>query len=89
VDENSRPSNERLAMPTPTPVGRIHYDEPRGVLVRDPEEESGKHSAVHGGINVYVESISQATHIMNIWPMLMAELSDKIEHALKNLEIKE
>jgi len=75
-------------MPTPTPIGRIHYDEPRGVLVRDTEVESGKHSAVHSGVSVYVDSKTQADLIIQNWPEFMSRLDSIISDFIFEQELK-
>lgn len=66
-------------MPVPKPVGRVHYNEPRAVIVREPENLDVHHSAIHCGVNIYTDNREQAELIMRNWQYIMAALSNSIE----------
>lgn len=72
-------------MPTPNPVGRVHFDEPRAVMVREPENLDSHHSAIHCGVNIYTDHKRQADYIMSQWPELMEKLSLEIETLIDNI----
>jgi hypothetical protein len=73
-------------MPTPNPVGRIHYDQPRAVVVREPENLDKHHSAIHCGVNIYVDSLAQGKYLLDNWALIMADLSNSIEDVLDSYE---
>lgn len=73
-------------MPTPTPVGLIHFDEPRAVQVREPENLSAVHSAIHCGVNVYTDSKKETDYLLERWPEIMQELSDSIQQVIDNMD---
>jgi hypothetical protein len=68
----------------PTPIGSVHYDEPRAVTVREPEGD-GKHSAVHSGVNVYTDTLTEAQGVIAAWPLIMQAAADKADEILSAL----
>jgi hypothetical protein len=69
-------------MVTPEPIGPLYYDEPRAVKVRDPENLDDIHSAVHGAISIYVDSVTEGHAIIEAWPQIMQAASDKAQEVL-------
>ena len=69
-------------MPTPDPIGPIHFSEPRAVVVRDPKELSSTHAAVHGDMNVYTETVAEAQAIIAAWPVIMQKAADEAQAIL-------
>lgn len=70
----------------PKPVGRIHFEQPRAVQVREPENLESIHSAMHCGLNVYTDNRKETEYLLLRWPELMASLSEEIESLLENME---
>lgn len=66
-------------MPVPTPVGRIHPNEPRAVMVRDPENQGAPHSAIRGDINIYTDNKKEADYLLEKWPEIVADFADVID----------
>lgn len=75
-------------MPTPTPIGSVHFDEPRAVVVREPENLEAHHSAIHGGINIYVDTLKEGQAILAAWPELMQQVSDYAQAILDDVRLK-
>ena len=69
----------------PTPIEPIHFDEPRAVQVRDPAGSNTFHSAVNGGINVYVDTMIEAQGVIQAWPVIMQAAADKANEILAAL----
>lgn len=74
-------------MSIPDPISRVHYDQPRAVLIREPNDPSSKHSAVHSGINVYTNSKKEADYLMFKWPELMEKLSIEIDIVFNEMPV--
>ena len=64
-------------MPVPNPIGPIHFDEPRAVQVREPEDVQQVHSAVYGAIAVYVDTKQEADAVISSWSVIMQCAADK------------
>lgn len=69
-------------MAIPKPIGPVHYDQPRAVKVREPENLGAIHSAVHGAVAIYVESVTEAQAVMSAWPIIMQAAADKTVEVL-------
>lgn len=69
-------------MPVPTPIGKVHYDEPRAVMVREPGHLDKVHSAVHGAVAVYTASESEAKKLMASWAQVMTVLDAEVAKVL-------
>ncbi len=73
-------------MPTPDPIGRIRYTEPRAVYVRESNDVINIHSAVHGTVAVYTDTYTQAQALVGRWPELMTVINDKVAEILSDSE---
>lgn len=72
-------------MSTPPPIGRIRYTEARAVQVREPDDIKQTHSAVHGSVAVYTDSITEAQVIITGWSEIMQAMNEKVvEIILRN-----
>lgn len=69
-------------MSIPNPIGAVHFEEPRAVMVREPEDLKSMHSAIHSGINVYVDSMIEGQAVIAAWPLIMQTAADKIAEVL-------
>lgn len=65
-------------MSIPKPIGLVHFDEPRAVKVREPEDLKSMHSAVHCGVNIYTNTLTETQAVLAAWPVLMQTLADKV-----------
>lgn len=72
-------------MPAPDPIGLVHYDEPRAVQVREPENITAIHSAIHCGVNIYTDNKKQADYLMSMWPYIMASLSNTVAAMVQSM----
>lgn len=72
-------------MSVPKPVGPIHFDEPRAVKVREPENLSSVHSAVYGAISIYVDTKMEADAILAAWRVIMQSAADKATEILASV----
>lgn len=73
-------------MPTPDPIGRIRFTEPRAVYVRESNDVENIHSAVHGTVAVYTDTYTQAQQLVSRWPELMTAINEKVEQILSEEE---
>lgn len=71
-------------MPTPDPIGKIRYSLPRGVQVREPENIKETHSAVHGTLAVYTDSVTETQLIIDNWQQIVTAASAKVDEILAN-----
>lgn len=55
---------------------------PRAVMVREPEDQSKPHSAVHGAVDILTDTRVEAHKIMTAWPEIAETLSLKVEEIL-------
>lgn len=63
--------------------GRILANQPRAVMVREPENDiNDPHSAISGAVNILVDSQLEAKKIMDAWPEITDALRLKIEEVL-------
>ena len=69
-------------MPTPAPIDPIHFSEPRAVKIREPENLSAMHSAVHGDMNVLTQSMTETNAIIENWSLIMQAAADKAAEVL-------
>jgi hypothetical protein len=74
-----------VIMPVPTPVGLIHYDEPRAVMVRDSENQDKPHSAMRSAVNVFTDSVKETNYLIERWPEIMAELDLVVKQIINNM----
>lgn len=74
-------------MPTPAPIDPIRFSEPRAVKIREPENLSAMHSAVHGDMNVLVESQLEAEAILAAWRVIMQAAADKAQEILSAFHV--
>lgn len=72
-------------MPVPTPIGRVHPNEPRAVMVRDPENQGVPHSAVFFGLSVYTDNKRETDYLLSRWSELMESLSIDIDDLIANM----
>lgn len=72
-------------MATPNPVGLIHFDEPRAVQVREPENLKSVHSAIHCGVNVYTETRLETEFLLQRWPELMLMFDTAVKQILADM----
>jgi hypothetical protein len=75
----------RMTSSIPTPIEPIHFDQPRAVQVRDPADTNNFHSAVNGGINVYVNTLVEAQGVIDAWTDIMQAAADKANEVLTAL----
>jgi hypothetical protein len=45
--------------------------------VREPEDLENVHSAIHGEVNIYVDTQTEAAAVLAAWPVIMQHLADK------------
>jgi hypothetical protein len=69
-------------MPIPAPIDLIHYSEPRAVQVREPENLSEIHSAIHGSFNVYVDTVLERKAVLDNWSVLMEAVAVKVREII-------
>ena len=69
-------------MSVPEPINPIHFDVPRAVKVREPEELQSIHSAVSGRIHVYVDTHTEAQAILSAWRVIIQAAADKANEIL-------
>jgi len=66
----------------PSPIGRVHSDEPRAVQIRDPEDLDMIHSTVFAGVHIYVDNVLQRQAILDNWSALMTALSSRVDQII-------
>ncbi|AKU45360.1 hypothetical protein MADRUGA_70 [Mycobacterium phage Madruga] len=66
-------------MSTPEPIGPVYFSEPRAVKIREPENLTAIHSAVHGELNIVTDSVLETKSIMENWSLIMQAVSEKVE----------
>lgn len=69
-------------MIVPKPIGVVHFDEPRAVKVRNPENLSDVHSAVHSNVYVYTDSKVETDLLLEKWDEIMAVANEKAREIL-------
>lgn len=74
--------------PIPEPIGAVHYQYPRGALVR--ENPADMHSPVHSTVTspvfVYTETQTQANAIIENWSQIMQVVADKVDEIFANIQ---
>jgi hypothetical protein len=76
---------ERLTIVS-TAVGPLHYSDPRAVQVREPEDLSTAHAAVHGEVAIYVDTRNQTHAVIDRWAEIMEAASAKAVEILASVE---
>ena len=76
-------------MSVPDPIEPIHFDQPRAVKVREPDDVSSLHSAVSGRIHVYVETKTEADAILAAWRVIMQTAADKANEILTQIRAEQ
>ena len=71
-------------MSVPDPIGPVHYSEPRAVRIRLRDEKE-PHSAVHGDMNIEVESMKEASAVIAAWPVVMRKAADEFQATLSEM----
>ena len=69
-------------MSVPPPVGLVHYDEPRAVQVRNPENLKDIHSAVHGALAIYTDNKQETDALLERWSEIMAAADNEARRIL-------
>lgn len=69
-------------MATPDPIGKIRYSLPRGAQVREPDNIKETHSAVHGTLAVYTETMTETQLIIDNWQEIITAASAKVDDIL-------
>jgi hypothetical protein len=62
--------------------GRVLGDSARAVRVREPENQDKPHSAIHGAINILVDTQTEAKAILEAWPEIVEAIRLKTEEVL-------
>ena len=65
-----------------TAIGPLHYSDPRAVQVREPEDLSTAHAAVHGEVAIYVDTRNQTHAVIDRWGEIMEAASAKAQEIL-------
>lgn len=66
----------------PVPIGPVHYQFPRAVMVRDPESTGGIHSAVQSPLIIYTDTVKEAEDLITFWSEIMQAAADKAQEIL-------
>jgi hypothetical protein len=69
-----------------TAIGPLHYSDPRAAQVREPEDLSTAHAAVHGEIAIYVDTRNETHAIIDNWGAIMEYASAKAQEILANVK---
>lgn len=72
---------------TPAPLGPLHYDKPRSLKIREPEDLNTVHSVVHSGVSIVVETLTEAHGISDSWQIIMQAAADKAAEILAALRV--
>lgn len=74
-------------MPTPK-IGRIRYTLPRAVQVRDGDGMTEQHSAVHGTVAIYTDTLTETHALLDNWEEVIHFLGEKVnEIILRNQNV--
>ena len=65
-------------MPTPEPIGKVRYTEPRGVRVREAGNIEENHSAIYGTVAIYTDMQTEGELIIDNWKEIMTVINDKV-----------
>lgn len=68
-------------MPTPQ-IGRVRYVLPRAVNVRQGDGMTDTHSAVHGTVAVYTDTMTETQAIMANWEEVIHAIGEKINEII-------
>lgn len=69
-------------MPVPSPIGVVHFSEPRAVQVRSPENLSDIHSAVQASVVIYTDSKKETDLLLLHWEEIMAAANEKAKEII-------
>jgi hypothetical protein len=76
-------------MTTPSPIGPLRYNQPRGVRIVEPEHPEETHSAIFSGVHLLVNSQTEANAILSAYPVIMQATADKAQEILDALRAKQ
>ncbi|QDH84921.1 hypothetical protein SEA_Phreeze_57 [Mycobacterium phage Phreeze] len=62
-------------------TGPVQFSEPRAVRVREPETQD-QHSAVHGTLAIYTDSLTESHAVLRAWPEIMAAVAEKAREVI-------
>jgi hypothetical protein len=68
-----------------TAIGPLHYSDPRAAQVREPEDLSTTHAAVHGEVAIYVDTRNQTHAILDRWSEIMQAASTKAQEIIADV----
>lgn len=68
-------------MPTPQ-IGRVRYVLPRAVNVRQGDAMTDTHSAVHGTVAVYTDTLTETQVILANWEEVIHAIGEKINEII-------
>lgn len=68
-------------MPTPQ-IGRVRYVLPRAVNVRQGDAMTDTHSAVHGTVAVYTDTLTETQAILANWEEVIHAIGEKINEII-------
>lgn len=68
-------------MPTPQ-IGRVRYVLPRAVNVRQGDTMTETHSAVHGTVAVYTDTLTETQAILANWEEVIHAIGEKINEII-------
>jgi hypothetical protein len=51
-------------------------------MVRDPEDSNKPHSAVHGAMAIYVDSITEGNAVIAAWPVIIQAAADRAREVI-------
>ena len=71
-----------------TQVGRILGNAPRAVQIREPENQDVHHSAIHGAVNIMVDSQKQRSAILSNWTRIVEAISEEVEQILSEIPVE-
>ena len=64
------------------PIGRVRFTLPRAVQVREPGDVKETHSAVHGTIAVYTDSMTETNSVIDNWEEIIHAMGEKINEII-------
>lgn len=76
-------------MPTPEQIGRVRFTEARAVQVREADNIKEVHSAVHGTVCVYTDTMTEAKLLIESWNEIMQAANDKVDEILAREKVME
>lgn len=74
-------------MATPTPIGQVHYSEPRAVQIRDrPEDLTHTATAISGTVNIVSETVLDRQKILAGWSEIVEAINMKVHEIVGRAE---